>query len=322
MISSPKLVTGLGPFLHTPRGTRWMMWQVVVALLPIGVVGVAFFGLQALVVVSISVVTAWSADLFGCKLNGQQMDLYDASPLVTGLLLAYMLPPTVAWFVPAVGALFAIFIGKQLFGGLGYNLFNPVLVSRALLQWSYPDWLNLTRYPLPIDVVSAATPLHSTTGAYQARLTQLVLGTHGGSIGETSALLIALCGLYLIIQRVIDWRVPLLCLLSVFTFALLLPAPEKFAGHAPYLVHNPLYHVLSGGIMLSAFFLVTDPVTTPLTVVGRSIFVVGVGVITVLIRYYGIYPEGVAYAILIMNALTPIINRVSYPKPLGHPDFE
>jgi electron transport complex protein RnfD len=269
-------------------------------------------------VIGISVVTAWAADLLGHGLNGRSPDLFDASPIITGLLLAYMLPPTVPWFVPAVGALFAILLGKQLFGGLGYNFLNPALVSRVLLQWSFPDWLNLTRYPVPVDAVSAATPLYTNTGAFQARLGELLLGAHGGSIGETSALLILLCGFYLIIRSVIDWRDPLLCLLAVFSVALLLPAPDKFAGHAPYLVHNPLYHILSGGVMLGAFFFVTDPVTTPLTPMGRGIFAIGVGIITVLIRCYGIYPEGVAYAVLIMNALTPVINRVSYPRPLGH----
>ena len=295
------------------------MWQAIVALLPIGVVGVAFFGLRALLVMLISVATAWVADLVGCRLNGRSIDLSDASPLVTGLLLSYMLPPTSPWYVPAVGALYAVLIGKQLFGGLGYNLFNPVLVGRVLVQWSYPDWLNLTQYPLPLDAVTTATPLNTTSAAHQARLADLLLGTHGGCIGETSGLLIVLCGAYLIYQRAIDWRAPALCLLSVFALVILLPAPEKFAGHAPYLVHNPLYHVLSGGMMLAAFFVVTDPVTTPLTDAGRSIFAVGVGVITVLIRYYGTYPEGVAYAILIMNGLTPLINRLSYPKPFGHP---
>ena len=319
MLRSPRLLSGPGPFLHTPNTTTWIMWQVVFALLPIGVVGVVLFGRPALMVVSVSVAVAWGADLLGRKLRGQRMDLTDASPLVTGLLLGYMLPPTVPWFVPAVGSLFAIVVGKQLFGGLGWNLFNPAMVGRVLLQWTYPDWLNLDRYPVPFDVVTAATPLVTTAGAQQARLMELFAGTHGGSIGETSAGLIALCGTYLIFRRVIDWRVPALCLLSFFVLALLLPASQKFAGHAPYLVHNPLYHALAGGMMLTAIFVVTDPTTTPLTVTGRSVFVVGVGVITVLIRYYGIYPEGVAYAVLIMNALTPVVDRLSYPKPLGHP---
>ncbi len=319
MPSSHKLMSGSGPFLHTERTTKWIMWQALLSLLPIGVVGIIFFGPRALMVVGISVATAWATDLLGCRLRGERVDLSDASPIVTGLLLGYMLPPTVPWFVPAVGSFFAIAIGKQVFGGLGYNIFNPALVGRVLLQWSYPDWLNLSQYPLPLDAISGATPLWATTGAHQARLTQLLLGTHGGSIGETSALLIAICGIFLILRRITDWRVPALCLLSVFTVALILPAPEKFAGHAPYLVHNPLYHVLSGGMMLAVFFIATDPTTTPLTERGRVFFAVGVGILTVVIRYYGIYPEGVAYAILIMNALTPMINRLTYPKPLGHP---
>ncbi len=311
-------MTGRGPFSHKQRSTRWIMWQAVVALLPIGIVGIVFFAHQALMVIGISVGAAWAADLLGRRLNRQKTDITDASPIVTGLLLAYMLPPDVPWFVPFVGALYAILIGKQLFGGLGNNPFNPVLVGRVLLQWSYPDWLNLTRYPMAIDAVSSATPLHASTGATQAGLVDLSLGLHGGTIGETSALIILLCGLYLVLRRVIDWQAPFLCLLAVFTAALLLPAPEKFAGHAPYLVRNPLYHVLSGGAMLAAFFLITDPVTTPLTATGQNIFAVGVGIITVLIRFYGIYPEGVAYAVLIMNGLTPLINQVFRPKPLGY----
>ena len=295
------------------------MWQTVVALLPITVVGVAFFGVPALQVMVISIASAWGFDLIGCRLNGRSMDLTDASPLVTGLLLGFMLPPKVPWYVPAVGALYAIVIGKQLLGGLGSNLFNPVLVGRVLLQWTYPESLNLTEYPVPLDAVTAATPLNTTSAAHQTRLMQLLLGTRAGCIGETSSLLIMLCGAYLIYLRAIDWKVPALCLISVFALSLLLPAPDKFAGHAPYLVHNPLYHTLSGGIVLAAFLLATDPVTTPLTAAGRGIFAVGVGAITVLIRYYGIYPEGVAYAILIMNGLTPLINRLLYPKPFGQP---
>ena len=288
-------------------------------MIPIAIAGVAFFGMPALQVMAISVASAWAFDLLGCRLNGRSMNLTDASPIVTGLLLGFMLPPTAPWYVPAVGALYAIVIGKQLFGGLGNNLFNPVLVGRVLLQWTYPESLNLTEYPMPFDVVTSATPLSATTAAHQARLMQLILGTRAGCIGETSALLIMLSGAYLIYLRAIDWKVPALCLISVFALSLLLPAPDKFAGHAPYLVHNPLYHTLSGGVVLAAFLLVTDPVTTPLTAAGRAIFAIGVGLITVLIRYYGIYPEGVAYAILIMNGLTPLINRVLYPKPFGHP---
>ncbi len=324
MVTPPKLLSGRGPFLHTPRSTRWMMWQVVVALAPIGVVSVVFFGVRALMVVALSVVTAWTADLLGRKLNKQPLDLTDASPLITGLLVAYMLPPNAPWFVPVVGSLYAVLLGKQLFGGLGLNLFNPAIVGRVLLQWTFPDALNLTHYPVPltVDAVSGASPLFAGAGAQQARLTTLISGVHGGSIGETCVALIALCGLYLIYQRVIDWKVPLLCLLSVFVLALFLPAPDKYAGHAPYLVHNPLYHVFSGGVMLAAFFFITDPVTTPLTAFGRAVFAIGVGLLTLLIRFYGVYPEGVAYAVLVMNGVTPAINRLTYPKPLGYPAKE
>ncbi len=315
----PTLKSGLGPFVHTTYTTHRLMWHVVVALLPIGCVGIVLFGVSALKVIVISIGATWIADLFGRKANGQPMSLTDASPIITGLLLAYMLPPWVPWYVPVVGAVYAVLIGKQLFGGLGYNLFNPALVGRVLLQWTYPAWLNPTHVPPPVDAITAASPLDTTSAAHQARLADLVIGNHEGSIGETSAVIILLCGAYLIYRCAIDWKAPAFCLLAVFTSALFLPAPQKFAGHAPYLVHNPLYHVLAGGTMLAAFFLVTDPVTTPLTGVGRVIFAMGVGVITVLIRYYGVYAEGIAYAILIMNALTPLINRLLHPTPVGHP---
>jgi electron transport complex protein RnfD len=298
-----------------------MMLEVALALAPIGGAGVYFFGLDALAIIAITVVSAWLADLAACRLAGRALDWRDASPAVTGLLLAYTLPPTVPWFVAVAAALAAILIGKQLFGGLGANPFNPALVGRVLAQWAYPEFMNLQRYPVPLaavaDAVTAASPLDSTSTARQVPLVDLALGLHGGAIGETCAVLIVVCGLYLVARGVIELGPPVSCVLTAYTLAMLLPAPAKLAGHAPYLAHNPVYQVLSGGLLLAAFFFVNDPVTTPLTPRGRVLFATGAGAVSIVIRHHGPYPDGVAYAVLLMNALRPLIDRVTLPAPLG-----
>lgn len=306
--------TGRGPFTATPRTTRWLMTQVLLALAPIAALGVARHGAHVLALILTSVATAWLSERLACHLDARPHDPADLSPLVTGALLALTLPPRAPLALAAAGALFAILVGKHLTGGLGTNPFNPALLARVLLQWGYPDVMNAGGAP---DALSAASPLQATSVAAHAALAALWGGQHAGAIGEVGALTVLICGLYLVLRDVVAPGPPAAYLGTVFLLALVLPASTKYAGHAPWLAHNPLQHVLSGGALLAAFFFVTDPVTAPLTARGKLAFASLAGALTVLIRFHGPYPEGVAYAVLIANAARPLIDDATRPRPLG-----
>lgn len=313
------LRSGRGPFAGPARTTRWLMAQVVIALAPIAMVGVLRHGPHAALLVGACVLGAWLTELAMCRADRRPFDATDASPLVTGLLLALTLPPTVPVRVAVVGACLAIALGKHFTGGLGTNPFNPALLARVLLQWGYPEAMNVSLYPVPgsLDALSAASPLQAISVAHQATLVDLLTGRHASAIGEAGGLVVLACGLYLVARGVVEAGPPAACLGTIFGLALLWPGTEKYAGHAPWLIGNPVYHVLSGGAMLSAFFFVTDPVTTPLSRSGRLAFAALVGAITVLIRFHGPYPEGVAYAVLMANAGRSILDDLTRPRPLG-----
>ncbi len=316
--ASPRLlILSSSPHQFAPQSVPKIMWSVVGALIPAAVMAVFYFGLRALWMILVCVLAAMITEALINRLRGASLTITDGSAVITGLLLALTLPPSFPYSGGAIGAVFAIAIGKQVFGGLGYNIFNPALLGRAFLQASFP--VQMTTWTLPktasfsnIDAVTAATPLGQFK--FEQLLTDhldLLLGNVGGSLGETSVVAIIIGGLYLLLRKYADWRVPVSFLGTVF-----------IVGGLFWLVHpsqhpDPVFHLLSGGLMLGAFFMATDMVTSPITPKGSWIFGVGAGLILIIIRLYGGLPEGVMYAILLMNALTPLINRYTVPKPFG-----
>ncbi|NLG83289.1 MAG: RnfABCDGE type electron transport complex subunit D [Firmicutes bacterium] len=310
-------VVSPAPHLRAPTDVTRLMTAVLLALLPAAVAAVYFFGWRALAVMVVSVVTAVLVEFLCVKAAGRKF-VMDGSAVITGLLLAMVIPPDVPLWMPVIGSGFAIAVGKQIFGGLGYNPLNPALLGRALLLVSWPTIMTTWRWPNgalawageKAAAVATATPLYLAKSGTLARLGleipywQLFWGNRAGSLGETSVLALLLGGLFLIAMKVIDWRIPLSYLGSVVVLALVFG-------------ENPLFNLLTGGLMLGAFFMATDYVTSPLTKRGRAIFGLGCGLLTMLIRRYGGYPEGVCYAILIMNATVPLLERATLPRRFG-----
>lgn len=321
------LIIAASPHLKGLDSTKTIMWHVVASLVPIIAASVWFFGPSALLVVGASVAGAVATE----RLLGDRGAIGDGSATITGILLGLTLPAGMPLWMVVVGAAFAIGFGKLIFGGLGYNIFNPALLGRAFLQAAFPvaitTWpatsgrwwaLRGDNFALPLmqahapDAVTAATPLGLMKFEHQGtRLTDLVLGSTGGSLGETAALLILLCGAYLAVRGYLNWRIPASILATVGLLAAVLHAiePARYAS-APFML-------FSGGLMLGAVFMATDMVTAPLTNGGRWVFGVGIGLVVVIIRVWGGLPEGVMYAILLMNALVPLINRVTQPRVFG-----
>ena len=295
-----KLVVSSSPHIRSKETTADIMYNVVLALLPASLAGIYYFGSQGLVLIISCVLAAVVMEMLFQKVRGVTITITDGSAVVTGLLLALVLPPGVPIWMAVLGSVIAIGLGKHIFGGLGDNFFNPALVGRAFLTASFP--VVMTTWKLPADTVSQATPLASEESV---PLFDMFIGRIGGSLGETSALLIILGGLYLLYKGYIDWRIPVGYLGTVAVLT-------TFAG-----ARGPLYHLLGGGLMLGAFFMATDMVTTPVTKLGRWIFAVGCGVFTVLIRTVGGYPEGVMYSILLMNMCVPLIDRYTQPRIYG-----
>ena len=314
-----KLVVSSSPHLRAPETVTSVMLDVLVALFPVALASVLLFGYNALVVIIVSIVAAMAAETaMQAIMYRKTVLLGDGSAAVTGLLLALTLPANVPWWIPAVGSVCAIIIAKHLFGGLGNNIFNPALVGRAILTLSWGTYMVGNIWPEPrlfqpaADVITTATPLESHEHALEVTMQELFLGNMAGSLGETSALALILGALWLFYKGHIDWRIPGGYLVTVFVIGALLG--EGFY-HGELL--TGIFHVLAGGVLLGALFMATDLVTSPVTPWGRVIFGVGCGLITMIIRLYGIYPEGVTFAILLMNAVTPIIDRLTVPRKFG-----
>ncbi len=313
------------PHFHSGESIPRVMWAVVISLLPALLASVYFFGYRALQIEVVAVVSAVLTEAAIQKLRRRPVTVSDGSAAVAGLLLAFNLPVGVPLWLPAVGAAFGIAIGKQAFGGLGHNIFNPALVGRVFVMHS---WLGrMTTWAPPrtvlyegVDALTYATPL----GAAKESVVSLVpaaegvfstadmfWGNIGGCIGETSAFALLLGGVFLLARGYIRWQTPVSFIAAVGVLTWLLPAQEGA------LTLTPLQHMLGGGLLLGAIFMATDMVTTPVTGWGMLIFGLGCGVITSLIRLYGGFPEGVCYSILIMNAFTPLIDRFTRPKIFG-----
>ena len=306
-----KLTVASSPHIRGNFRTNRIMLDVVIALLPALGVGVWMLGLRALMVALVCVAGAVAAEFLYSLITRTRNTTLDCSAMVTGLLLAMTLPHTVPYWQAALGSVFAIIIVKSLCGGLGQNIFNPALAARAFLMLIYP--VGLTRYAaLGVDAVSSATPLHHMVmpGLPEESLLDMFLGLCPGSIGELSALALLIGGVYLVIRKVISVRIPLAYLGTVAVITLIFPK----AGNP---VEWMLYSLLSGGVMLGAIFMATDYATSPATAWGQIIFGIGCGILTVIFRYFGIFPEGVTYAILLMNACVWVIDRYTAPRRFG-----
>jgi len=304
-----KLTVASSPHIRGNFKTSRIMLDVVIALLPALAVGVWVLGIRALLVVLVSVACAVAAEWLFSLIARKRQTVIDCSAIVTGLLLAMTLPHTVPYWQAAVGSVFAIVLTKALCGGLGQNVFNPALAARAFLMLIYP--VGLTRY-LGVDGVSSATPLHHMVmpALPEESLLDMLLGNCPGSIGELSALALLAGGLYLVCRKVISPRIPLA---YIGTVAVLTLVFHKTGDPVQWM----LYSLLSGGLMLGAIFMATDYATSPATPKGQLLYGLGCGVLTVVFRYYGIFPEGVTYAILLMNALVWIIDRFTAPRRFG-----
>jgi electron transport complex protein RnfD len=300
------------PHIAKGEDVPQIMRSVIYALLPAAIFGIYIFGWRVLIMMVVGVLAAILTEAITNWGMKKPQTISDGSAAVTGLLLVLTLPPSLPYWMIIVGAVVAIFIGKQIFGGLGYNIFNPALLGRAFLQASFPIPMTTWTIPKTIDAITTATPLGSFK--FEKTLTpyfDLFMGNVGGCVGETSALLIMVGGFFLIIKKYADWRIPISYLLSVVVFG------GVFWLLDPARYPDPVFHLFSGGLMLGAFFMATDMVTSPITPKGRWIFGIGAGIFLVVIRLFGGLPEGVMYSILLMNAFTPLINRYTKPQFFG-----
>ncbi|MCD6567222.1 MAG: RnfABCDGE type electron transport complex subunit D [Dehalococcoidia bacterium] len=308
MTQEKKFLVSPGPHLWRNLSTSKIMYLVVAALMfPVGA-AIYYFGYHALLIMAVSTATAVLAEYGVKKLRHGEFTM-DGSAIVTGLIMALTLPPTIPWWMAAIGAAFAMAIAREAFGGLGHNIFNPALAGRAFLAACFSGEMSTWVLPMhfSVDAVTAATPLNESFVWHADKISlykDLLLGNVGGSLGETSALLILIGGIMLLVLGIINWTIPV----SYIGAAALL----SFC-----LGQDALLQVLAGGLMLGAFFMATDYVTSPITNKGRIVFGVGAGILTVLIRCFGGMPEGVCFAILFMNALTPLIDRYIKPRPYG-----
>lgn len=317
-----KLIVAPAPHVQTSQSTARIMRDVVIALMPALVVSTVVFGADVLRVTALSVAACVAFEYLIQKFMVRgAVTVTNWSAAVTGVLLGFNLPASIPWWIVVMGAFVAIAVAKMTFGGLGKNPFNPALVGRVFLLIAYP--VQMTTFPLPVngtfDALSGATPLAAvkqgivTPGTVGAQ--ELLLGNMPGSLGEVAALAL-LCGfVYLLWRRIITWHIPVTVLvtMAVFAFVAALCSGQSEAA----LWQLPLFHVLAGGAILGAVFMATDYSTSPMTVKGGVIFAVGIGAITMCIRLWGAYPEGMSFAILIMNACVPLINKYVKPKRFG-----
>lgn len=316
-----KLIVAPAPHVQTSQSTARIMRDVVIALMPALVVSTVVFGADVLRVTALSVAACVAFEYLIQKfLVRGAVTVTNWSAAVTGVLLAFNLPASIPWWIVVIGAFVAIAIAKMTFGGLGKNPFNPALVGRVFLLIAYP--VQMTTFPMPVngafDALSGATPLAAVKHGAAADVLgvqELLLGNMPGSMGEVAALAL-LCGfVYLLWRRVITWQIPVTVLVTMALFAFVVALCSGESGAA--LWQLPLFHVLAGGAILGAVFMATDYSTSPMTVRGGVIFAVGIGAITMCIRLWGAYPEGMSFAILVMNATVPLINRSVKPKRFG-----
>ena len=298
-----KLISSVSPHITSPKTTQKIMLDVIIALIPAGVASIIIFGLRSLLVIGVCVAVCCVSEWLFEKICKKENTLPDLSAVVTGILLAYNLPVTIPLWQAAFGSLFAIVVVKQLFGGIGQNFANPAITARVVMLTAFSGTMTTWTFP---DAASTATPLALMFKGELDSLpsyTDMLLGLHGGCLGETCIIALLAGGIYLIARRVITWHTPVAFIGTVFVMSLIL---DK----------SPLYQLMSGGLIIGAFFMATDYATTPVTKWGKVIFGAGCGLITILIRFWGTSPEGVSYSILLMNIFTPYISRLTRSKPL------
>ena len=303
------LAVSSSPHLRSSASTRRIMQEVCLALAPAGIAGIVLFGAHAAALIAASVITCVLSEFFYQKLAKEKTTIGDWSAVVTGLLLAYNLPANAPIWLAVVGGVIAIVLVKQMFGGIGSNFMNPALTARAIL---FISWSGLmSSYPqttFAVDATSSATPL-ALIGAgnvQDVNLWNLMIGNCGGVLGETCKLAIIAGGVYMLIRRIIDWRIPVTFIGTVFLCYLFKDGAEV-----------AVYQIFAGGLMLGAFFMATDYATSPVSGIGKIIMGVGCGILLFVIRAYASYPEGCSFAILFMNVVTPLIDKFTMPKPFG-----
>ncbi len=304
---SKKLKLSVSPHIHSKHSTSRIMLDVLIALLPATVAGTVIFGLRSLLVVAACVASCVVFELLFNLIVKKEQTISDLSAVVTGLLLALNLPANVPIWQCVVGSLFAIVVVKCLFGGIGCNVVNPAIAARVFMLVAFSS-LASSAFPTIVDTASGATPLVDMANDATPALLDVFLGLTGGTIGETCALALLVGFIYLLARRVITWHIPVSAVACVFVFSFFMEGMDAMAA---------LTLILSGGLLLGAIFMATDYVTSPATAWGKIIFGLGVGLITCLIRYFGTYPEGVSFAILFMNLLTPYIDSWTPHKVFG-----
>ncbi len=320
------LIVSVSPHVKGEETISRIMWAVNLALLPSFVMSYYYFGPRALYITGLCIITAVLSEYIFQKALKKKIAINDGSSFLTGLLLGMNLPPSLPFYIPIVGSLVAVVITKQLFGGLGYNIFNPALIGRAFLLISWPKamtmWSEPTALFVKLDVKTAATPLGILKEEGMGKLIeifgdkgslyeQLLIGNRAGSLGETSAIALLLGAAFLFYKRYITWHIPVSFLATVGVIAWV------FGGENSLFTGDPVIHLISGGLILGAFFMATDYVTCPTVRQGQIIFGIGCGAITMLIRLKGGYPEGVMFAILLMNCFAPLIDRSVKTKLFG-----
>ena len=326
-----ELTISSSPHVHSKTTTQTIMRDVLIGLIPAMAMAVYVFGFRALTVTAVSVAACFFFEWLYCKMTGMDCKTYDLSACVTGVLLAFVCPVTIPYWTIVLGAAFAILLVKMLFGGLGRNIVNPALAGRAFMfswpvlmsTWVKPGFANAAPVIGPVvglsaaDVATAATPLANMHQGVMCEETigQLILGTVGGCIGETSALALLIGFGYLLARKVISARIPMIYILTVAVLTFLFPQGNDRIAWM-------LAQVFGGGLMLGAIFMATDYVTSPVTKLGQVVYAVGCGVLTVMIRYFGGYNEGVSYAILCMNACVVLLDRIGRPVKFGAPKKE
>ncbi|MCX8104396.1 MAG: RnfABCDGE type electron transport complex subunit D [Ignavibacterium album] len=301
------------PHLHSKWSTAKVMWFVNLALVPCIASALIFFGIQQILIMLVAVSFAVGTEAAIQAIRKKKVTLFDGSAALTGLLLSLTLPPNFSLSATAIGSVVAIGLGKQIFGGIGYNIFNPALVGRAFLQAAFP--VQITTWTKPnyaVDSVTSATPLAAFK--FDKLLTEtssLAIGNVGGSLGETSAIAVLLGGIFLIAVGIVNWRIPLSMIIGMFVFGgtLWFINPQQYP--------SPVFQIFAGSFLFGAMFMATDWVTSPITNRGMWIFGIGISLILILIRIFGGLPEGVMYSILFMNAFVPIINRYTRPRIFG-----
>lgn len=300
------LILSVSPHIRSNITTRRIMLDVVISLLPAAIAGTLIFGIRSLAVIAVCVVSAVISEYLFNKAAKKPNTITDLSAVVTGLLLSLNLPANTPLWQAAVGAAFAIIFVKCVFGGIGQNFANPAITARIFMLVAFGS-MSSAAFPKNIDAVSSATPLTVLQNGGDVKITDLILGTRGGSIGETCTVALIIGGLYLLFRRVISWHTPVIFVATVFLFTFAVKG-DAFTA---------LEYTLSGGLFIGAIFMATDYATTPVTKWGKVIFGIGAGLLTVLIRLWGVYPEGVSFAILLMNILTPYIDKWTAKKPFG-----